>query len=308
MTVASIPDSYGDLKTAIAAQLKAFPAHAAYLDKRFLDVEGEKLQLADDLAGMVLRIAGDDLPRICDDYRWLSERVLEEELNFRRTGAYRLSKFADALRDVYSNHEYMTRYMNGLLMSQLWWRNHTEVLGAFRDRFLSGNSPEYSHLEVGPGHGLFLHLASAAPGAGKVEGWDISQASLDSTRKALDAMGARSDIVLREVDLFASPTGQFDSIAFSEVLEHLEEPRAALEVLHRLLAPGGRLFLNAPVNSPAPDHIYLFRAPEEIEAMARDAGFETVETHAFPLTGATLERARRLSLSISSVVIARKPS
>ncbi len=73
------------------------------------------------------------------------------------------------------------------------------------------------------------------------------------------------------------------------------------------LRPGGRLFLNIPVNSPAPDHIYLWRDPEEIRAMIIDHGYEIESFSALPPTGKTLEQAKKFNLDISCIAIARKP-
>jgi len=302
-----VPAQFPQLNRLVDLQLEVFPEHRNFLTKRFADSDAAHLDFCEQLSGNVLKVAGGDIRRIVEDYRWLSDMVLEEELFFRREGRYRLSKFSDALEQVYANTPFMARYMNGLLASQLWWRNHTEVLRYFRDVFLPGNKNGFSHLEVGPGHGLFLALAAAAPNCASASGWDISAASLENTRAALNAMGASSAIALQEVNIFQAPQGQFDSITFSEVLEHLEEPLAALKILRGLLAPGGRIFVNAPVNSPAPDHLYLFRTPEDVRDMVAEAGLEIVDTCFAPPSGANLDKARRQELSISAAVIARRP-
>ena len=114
------------------------------------------------------------------------------------------------------------------------------------------------------------------------------------------------EVLLRKAGIFDAPKGQFTSIVFSEVLEHLERPRDALAILRRLLAEDGRMFLNAPVNSPAPDHLYLFETPEQILQMIVDAGFIVESSRLAPCTGATLERARKWKLSISVGIIVRK--
>jgi hypothetical protein len=73
------------------------------------------------------------------------------------------------------------------------------------------------------------------------------------------------------------------------------------------LAPGGRAFINVPVNSPAPDHITLYRSPEDVVEAVKQAGFEVDDVLFAPTTGASLSRARKLSLAISTVVVARNP-
>jgi 2-polyprenyl-3-methyl-5-hydroxy-6-metoxy-1,4-benzoquinol methylase len=298
--------SYANLSRMIEVQLKVFPQHERFLANRFASMPESHLSFSDEIAGLVLKIADPSIETVCEDYRWLSHAVLEEEMYFRRHGTYRLSKFADAVEQVYSNQTVMRKYMNGLLATQVWWRNHTDVLKVFGDDFIAGNNPGFSHLEIGPGHGLFLHFAAADPRCAKAEGWDISPASIAATRSALDRMGASGKISLQLCDLFAAHGQAFDSIVCSEVLEHLENPGAALEVIGKLLAPGGRLFINAPVNSPAPDHIYLFRTPEELVELMKGLGFKILRTHFAPITGATLERAREQALTISAVVIATR--
>lgn len=302
-----ISDLYPNLALAVRQQLAVFPEHAAYLERRFAGASPVELLLAEDLAAMIGRIVNDDWTGLCADYRWLSGVVLEEEVFFRRNRRYRLSSFADAVEQVYGDAAYMARYMNGLLVSQLWWRNHTDVFGYFRSRFLRQALPGTSHLEVGPGHGLLLAAAAAVPQVSRLEAWDISATSLDLTRHALAALDVSpARVVLRTADIFDCPQALFDSIVFSEVLEHLEDPLGALRALHRLLRPGGRLFLNAPVNSPAPDHIYLFQTPEEVVSMAQQAGFAVEDCLFAPGAGSSLERARRLDLTISVAVIARR--
>src|ERR1700753_2209832 len=151
-----VPTQFSKLNRLIDLQLEVFPEHRGFLAKRFADSDLDHLDFCEQLSGNVLKVAGAAIRRIVEDYRWLSDMVLEEELFFRREGRYRLSKFTDALEQVYANTPFMAKYMNGLLASQLWWRNHTEVLRYFRDEFLTGNKDRFSHLEVAPGHGLFF--------------------------------------------------------------------------------------------------------------------------------------------------------
>jgi 2-polyprenyl-3-methyl-5-hydroxy-6-metoxy-1,4-benzoquinol methylase len=301
-----IPHGFPQLEKLVAHQLAVFPGHEPFLQKRFSAVSRGDLLFAEEIAGKVIQIAGERLDSVCEDYRWLSETVLDEELHFRRTGRYRLSTFEQADKQVYSNSQLMSRYMNGLLASQLWWRNHTEMLEFFRGDFVNRNPRSFTHLEIGPGHGLFLYFAAASPDCQTAEAWDISDASLGNTRQALSSMHIEEKVSLKKVNLFEAPKVQFDSIAFSEVLEHLEHPREALDILHGLLADDGRIFVNAPINSPAPDHLYLFETPEELLAMIVEAGFIVESSRMVPCTGATLERARKRKLSISVGAIVRK--
>lgn len=301
-----IPSGFPHLQRLFEHQLAVFPEHQSFLHKRFAEVSAAGLRFVDEIAEKVTRIAGDDINRICEDYRWLSGIVLDEELHFRRTGRYRLSSFEQANSQVYSKPQFMSRYMNGLLASQLWWRNHTEILQYFRDDFMELGPTGVTHLEIGPGHGLLLYLAAASARCKVAVAWDISATSLENTQRAMGALGLGERVTLRRVNFLDAQRESFTSIAFSEVLEHLEHPQRALSILFDLLADGGRIFLNAPVNSPAPDHLYLFETPEQILDMVEKSGFVVESRLLAPCTGSTLERARRLKQTISVGVIARK--
>jgi 2-polyprenyl-3-methyl-5-hydroxy-6-metoxy-1,4-benzoquinol methylase len=94
----------------------------------------------------------------------------------------------------------------------------------------------------------------------------------------------------------------------SEVLEHLERPREAIEIIRELLAPGGSVWINAPANGPAPDHLFLLRSPRELADLVATAGLEVARMAAFPVAGSSLDRALRQELPISCVVVGRKAS
>jgi SAM-dependent methyltransferase len=300
--------------TDILAQvvIAAWPEHARFLEQSFAGRDPALMASTEAHAQMVMSIVGrgDPLGVFASDYRFLCEAILEEELYFRRNGAYRLSTFEAARREVYSNDPYMRRYYNFMLLSHVLWDNHARAISHFESRYLPALPPGTRHLEVGPGHGLLLHLASASPNIASVTGWDVSQAGVARTRDCLEALGGASDVELVLQDLFdAPPPGdaslRFGSVVMAEVLEHLEDPVAALRAVARHMIPGGRLWIHVPVNSPAPDHIFLLRTPEEAVDLVRDAGFEPLDAAFYPMTGQTLERARRRDLTISAIVAAQ---
>ncbi|MEM0942922.1 MAG: class I SAM-dependent methyltransferase [Pseudomonadota bacterium] len=297
------PSRYPNLAALHRLQLSVFPGHQSYLERRFAGVSEPEMAELEALAILIDRIAQDRRQSFAEHYAWLSEMVLAEELHFRRTGSYRLSRFEDALATVYADTEFMGKYMDGLLMSLLWWENHSRAISFYRREFLATLPAGARHLEIGPGHGLLLYMASDSP-AGELTGWDVSETSLAHTRSALEAMGVTTPITLEAHNIYAAPEAHFDSITFSEVLEHLERPAEALAILRGLLKPGGRLYVHAPVNSPAPDHLYLFETPEAIVDIIAAAGFQIRAQGFFPAMGATLERARRLKLAISTVAVA----
>jgi len=303
-------DRYPKLQSILAEICRVWPEHAGYCESRFRNDQPAALSRSEEVADLVHRLADvHSITEHCADYRWMCERFLEEELIFRRTGKYRLATFRDAYEQVYSRHDYMSRYVRGILISQLVWHPHALAFEFFRSRFLALCPPGSRHLEIGPGHGLFLYFASQSPNITGLEAWDVSESSISATRSALTKLGVSMDVKLTLQDvLAASPaTAPFDSAIISEVLEHLEHPERALATLRASLRPGGRLFINAPVNSPAPDHIYLWSSPDEFVTWVRAQDFEIEASEYYPVTGASLERAMRQKLSISCVVVARRP-
>jgi len=298
--------SLPSLESVRRAVLEIWPEHESFLAKSLPGDEVANLRHADQVAALILSLMGESPKTVIEDYRWTCERLLEEELYFRRNGDYRIKDFAVAKAEVYENAEFMSRYVNGLLLSHLLWANHRAVLRFFTEHFLPGNPAGFTHLEVGPGHGLFLHLAASHPACASALGWDISATSVEHTRQCLERLGAPQTARVERQDIMAATDSDitFDSVVISEVLEHLEDPQAALLSLKKVMAPNGRIFINVPVNSPAPDHIYLLETPEQAFQMIEDCGFSITDTACFPATGYSEERARKLQATLSCVAIA----
>ena len=204
------------LKHVADTQLAVAPEQQKFFAKRFASSTEQDLVFLEGIASQIERLTGDNLTEHARDYAWLCAEQLEEELYWRRNGKYRYSLFSEALENVYANAAYMKKYMNGLLMTQLWWSNHSAVIAYYVTQFLPGNKEGYSHLEIGPGHGLFLYLAASDPRCGSLTGWDISQTSIDMTRAALAKMQSPKMPALELVDLFKGPRGSFDSLVLAK--------------------------------------------------------------------------------------------
>ena len=294
--------------------VERWPDHASYVAKSFEGRDPAVMAVSDELSRIVLTLGEHiegGLDRLVDDYRFLCEQiVLPEELHFRRHGRYRLSNFVDAERECYANAPFMDRYMNGLLVSDVMWSNHAHAFAAYVNDYLPRLPQGGAHLEIGPGHGVFLYFAARDPRLARVVGWDISPTSIANTRAALTALGVERPVDLKLANLFEAAAdganGEFDSIVMSEILEHLEDPVAAMRAASRHLKAGGYLWINVPANSPAPDHIFLVDSVDHAAALVAEAGFEIVDTAAFPMSGVTLEKALKRKLSVSCVVLGRK--
>jgi 2-polyprenyl-3-methyl-5-hydroxy-6-metoxy-1,4-benzoquinol methylase len=305
---------YPNLRRLVEAQISCWPDHAKFLSKSIAARTPEEMLDSETYAQVVLRIAEKHetpLAEICADYQYFcQEMILEAELYFRRHKKYKLSRFEDAYREVYSKPDIMKRYMNGLLLSGVFWVNHAKALSFYVRTYLAGNVQGYSHLEVGPGHGSLLYFAAIDPRAGRLTGWDVSPGAIEATGRTLATVGVEGRVDLACQDVFEAAKGDyaFDSIVVSEVLEHLEEPLRALENLYLCLKPGGRILVNMPANSPSPDHIFLIEEPEETTDLMKAAGLEVVDYRLFPMTGYTLEQCRKHKLTINCSAIGMRPA
>ena len=97
-------------------------------------------------------------------------------------------------------------------------------------------------LECGCGTGAqTVILASRNPDTHFVS-MDISAESLQQARARIEAGGHRN-VEFRTADLFDLPFGEqhFDHVFLCFVLEHVAEPAAALQAIHRVLRPGGTI-------------------------------------------------------------------
>ena len=99
---------------------------------------------------------------------------------------------------------------------------------------------------------------------------------------------------------------RFDLVVISEVLEHLERPDQALRFLHTALNDDGRIFINVPLNSPSPDHIYLLSSPEDVTDLVEGAGFAVESMELYATQAKRLEFALANRITVSAGLIARK--
>ena len=121
-------------------------------------------------------------------------------------------------------------------------------------------------LDVGCGNGRYRPFLVQAD---RYVGYD-----LDTVAANPSVCGAADRLPFRD--------GSFDSILFTQVLEHVPSPQAALGEIRRVLRPGGRLLLSAP------QHWRLHEAPYDfwrftrfgLELLLGEAGFEVEELSA----------------------------
>ncbi len=157
-----------------------------------------------------------------------------------------------------------------------------------------------SLLDVGCGAGLLTNaLAVRAFKVGelpfaRIEGVDLSEDALQVARQ-FDPSGRVRYLV---ADAFRLPyaDGEFDVVCAMDFLEHVEDPRAAIHEIARVLAPGGFFFFHTfnrtwqsrwlvihamqlfVPNTPDRLHVHeLFITPKEMQRYCSSAGLHVSE-------------------------------
>lgn len=200
-----------------------------------------------------------------------------------RTGLLRHLQLA--LTNGYLNAHYGTRRRPASRLG-IWVARMLPVRRQKRDaefRFLPKPPGGQRLLDIGCGNGDFLANARDA-------GWDAI--GIDADPEAVVIARQRGlDVSTGSIELFAGQTDCFDAITLSHVLEHLHDPGQMMRAVHRLLKPGGVLFVDTPnIQSSGarlwdrnwrglepPRHLVIFSMAGLI-GMLKSAGFEQVET------------------------------
>ena len=95
-----------------------------------------------------------------------------------------------------------------------------------------------------------------------------------------DGVGYGKIDYVSDVTAIPVPDATFDAALCTEVLEHVPDPVAAVREFARILKPGGRLMLTAPLGSgihQAPYHFYGGFTPFWYRRYLSEAGFEQIE-------------------------------
>jgi 2-polyprenyl-6-hydroxyphenyl methylase / 3-demethylubiquinone-9 3-methyltransferase len=99
-------------------------------------------------------------------------------------------------------------------------------------------------LDVGCGTGFLLEQLAGRGFSGV--GVDLSPESVAHASRRLEEIGALDRLSAVVGSAYEPPEGPFDLICLTDVLEHLEDPRACLRALASRLAPGGLVVVSTP--------------------------------------------------------------
>ncbi len=221
--------------------------------RRFIEAQGKSLEFG------------------INSFMRLRTDMAAEWLEFKRTGKYTSSSFAEVEQRVYGTPEVMQQHMHGLVFAQFLWPEQYRRYTFFADHLNEFAGAARTYLEVGGGHALYLVEAVKQLPQARFDLLDISRSSIELARGI--AAGLPVAYHLHNIMDF-HPEQRYDFITMGEVLEHLEDPAALLKRVRDLLADDGHAYITTPVNAPMIDHIYLFNDAEEIRVLFRSCGLQ----------------------------------
>lgn len=193
----------------------------------------------------------------------------------------------------------------------LYLLNPTRV-GYFDKKMRATKTGPLRVVDMGCGGGLVSNALAQLEGYEAIEGVDLSLEALQfatATAAALPSGSARVNFQKASVYELPFPSGEFDAVVISDVLEHLLDLRSACKEAARVLKPGGVIVFDTIHRTPVSwivsilgaeyivriidkgSHDWrLFVQPSELQQALEEAGFSNFEHEAFqPSVRALLE-------------------
>lgn len=168
--------------------------------------------------------------------------------------------------------DYARQYRD-LYMRHWWWRSREEAILQVLHRHFPANVG-LQILDVGCGDGLFFDRLAEF---GQVEG-------VEPDAGLVNPQGPHSArIRIAPFDQNFHPSKSYSLVLMLDVLEHLEDPGAALRHAYSLLKPSGALLLTVPAfqflwtNHDVINHHFLRYRRRTLRPLLRQAGFVILE-------------------------------
>lgn len=254
---------------------------------------------------------GLDTENLADAYLDLVSATMEEQLYFRKTHNYRNREYQALCDNNYRNDMYMEQYLAALAISDCLWENHVQILKWYKNKIKAAQSCT-SYVEVGCGSGInLLPILTYIPGV-HITAIDLSKKAIEICEDFLrygEKKGLFSDIQYEaickdvyEYTLAESP----DIFTMFEVLEHIPDPECLLNRIYEMTNSNTVFYFSTVINSPMPDHIYLFRNKEAIFELMSKSGFLIKDFFCAPANGMSLSQAEMHEAPITIVMELKK--
>lgn len=194
--------------------------------------------------------------------------VLQSKLNKDRHYLY--SSFNEVNQAVYQAKGMEEYYLDGQLLSQIFWPNHYKMVQYFKELH-SSVLPSAIILDVPAGGGIYSYAIAKNFSYNKFLSVDISPYSVAYTKDLLRYANLETrnlSVEVRDVYMMKDQNA-YDFISCGELLEHLECPEDLLSQFLLMLKDDGILFLTTAIWAANIDHIYLFRNVKEVREMIK---------------------------------------
>jgi SAM-dependent methyltransferase len=248
------------------------------------------LPYAEEILAFMAHRGGKDLLQLYADR---SRTLIGLQREFEETGKYPASCYSE-VRPI--NRE---EYNASLLLSFVTTHHRFEVLEQLV-RFLKTPQEESSRmLAVGVGTGYEIKLAYDHLPGWEVLAFDTSAESIQYAADLLTFFGYPSAALRCEelpLERGARPEeyeGAFSKVILCEVLEHLEDPEAALAYLHAVLHPKGQLYLTMAINIAQEDHLYLYSNIKQARHQLSKCGWKIMHELVTPVTALPFREEER---------------
>lgn len=247
-----------------------------------------------------------DMDYIVDSYLTIVEDTTLEQIKFMRSGKYRYSSFNETNEKVYSNKDYMQKYMIGLALSQFLWENHKEIFEFYMKNI---DNVGDGFLEIGCGHGMFFIEAIKQNKFKSYKAVDLSPSSIELTKNFINSYFGENplnvNVVLQNI-FDMSNNEKYDFINMGEVLEHVEDPQSLLNRVAELLTETGKAYISTCANCPAVDHIFLYKNVDEIKNMIDKSGLNIIQDIALKATDLRVKNIGIVQTINYAAIIERK--
>jgi hypothetical protein len=221
----------------------------------------------------VLNDDSHDLRYAVECYLHMIAGITLEQINFIRNDCYSNASYMEVEKRVFADKEKLKSFKLALLISELLWPQHFLIYLRFIHLFKQYGDKTEKFVDIGGSHGQYLSyvfnryltekpvLIYTNPLSADMVQWFVSPSGFE----IIDEKSIRETI------------REYDWVTMGETLEHTENPAQYVDIALRLLSKEGYLFVTAPVNAPAIDHVYCFRSKEEVLSMFRDKGLTLVD-------------------------------
>lgn len=234
---------------------------------------------------------------------WCTYFVEERKYFVTHNEQYRNHSYAE-IDASYHDKNYMKNYMIGLSISAYLWNIQRKNLEFFKEYCNKDKHVGGKYLEVGPGHGEYLSIASENTNFDTYTGIDISPSATEQTSKFLNYYYREKPELLERINVVCedffnfTEEDKFDAIVISQVIEHVEKPEEFLKKTRNIANKDALIYVSTAINSPFPDHIYHFHDSEEVRRLINNSGLEIIDEFQSTSDGITLDKAVRKKYDI----------